>query len=229
MGERAVVPAAPGATGREARVSIEAVMARLAGGDGAAIQSLIEGFRPELVRSVRTIASSRNLRLSAEQLDALVVDAALAISDVAPAWKPGGAPPWFYAKGRIANAVDREIGQWANELDDERTDVEEKPAVAGTEPDTYETLLGLASVNHDAARFIDALASVASVRDQMLFVEHGVQVSLGDPSPAVTVGQQFGMNPAAVRQQTRRIRLRLKDLADSDPRYRELAALDLVA
>lgn len=214
---------------RVAAGSLEAIMERLAARDGAALHSLIEAHRADLLRSVRAVAGQRGARLTAEQVDELVVDAALAISDIARAWRPGGAPPWIYARGRIANAVDRVIGQWADELEPERYDVEALAPSHGSEPDTLALLESLAARQSTAALLHDGLARVASPRDRMVFVEHGVQVSMGDPSPAVTVGQQFGLKPATVRQQTRRIRLRLQGLAESDPRYGELAMLPMVA
>ncbi|NLD77205.1 MAG: sigma-70 family RNA polymerase sigma factor [Acidimicrobiales bacterium] len=204
-------------------------MERLAAGDGAAIQGLIDAHRTDLVRSVRAVAGKRGARLSPEQIEELVVDVALAIFDVAGSWKPGGAPPWIYARGRIANAVDRMIGQWADELEPERDEKPEEPAAGGSEPDPFELIEVLAARDQTVALLLAGLGQVASTRDQMVFVEHGLQVSMGDPSPAVTVGQQYGMKPATVRQQTRRIRLRLRGLAETDPRFVELASLPLVA
>lgn len=211
------------------RASLASIMERLAKGDPAALFSLVEEHRGALVKVVRSIAANRGARLGAEQVDELVVDAALAIRDVAGAWKPDGAPPWFYARGRIASAVDRVVGQWADQFEPERIDVELPPAAQGTEPGSFEVLAGLAETDPTVALLVDGLAQVATPRDQMVFVEHGLQVALGDPSPAVTVAHQFGMNPASVRQQTRRIRLRLRTLAETDPRYGDLAALPLVA
>jgi hypothetical protein len=54
-------------------------------------------------------------------------------------------------------------------------------------------------------------------------------VALGDPSPAVTVGALYGMKPASVRQQSRRTRLRLRALAETEPRFGPLAELAVVA
>lgn len=220
---------APGGSGPASPSSLAAIMERLAEGDGAALYSLIEAHRSDLVRSIRSIAARRKARLSAEQLEELVVDAALAIAGVAGSWSPEGAPPWFYASGRIANAVDQVIGQWRDELDDERADVEQPPAAAGWESDTDDVLARLAARHEVVALLREGLEEVASPRDLLVFVEHGVQVALGDPSPAVTIGRMYGMEPTAVRQQTRRVRIRLHRLAATDPRFGELVTLPLVA
>ena len=75
----------------------------------------------------------------------------------------------------------------------------------------------------------EALELVLSERDRQLFLEVEVQQALGDRSPATTVGPMLGMQPAAVRQQYRRARLRLRRLAGTDPRYAPLADLPIVA
>lgn len=207
------------------------LMERLAERDGAALFDLIEAHRSDLARTVRSIAGKRNARLRAGEVEELVTEAALAIADVAGAWKAGGAPPWVYAWGRIAEAVDRHIGQWSSVLDDATEDVDAAapPPPAGSEPPVAEVLHGLAAERELVALLVDGLDRVASERDRLLFVDHGVQAAMGDPSPAVTVGLMYGMEPAAVRQQTRRVRLRLGKLSRIDPRYAELASLPIVA
>ena len=83
---------------------------------------------------------------------------------------------------------------------------------------------------HAGARLLqEALGTVATARDRELFLELRIQELLGDRSPAVTVGALLGLNPEAVRQQHRRVRLRLRLLAESDARFAELAVLPLVA
>ena len=75
----------------------------------------------------------------------------------------------------------------------------------------------------------DALRRVGSARDAQILLEVRLQATSGDPSPAVTVGAEHGMRPDAVRQVTRRMRARLRDLADADERFEALAGLALVA
>ena len=206
------------------------IMSRLAEGDRAALVHLRDSFRSELVKTVRAIARSRGARLGPDDVEDLLTDAAMVIAGLAHAWKPDGAPPWFWAKGRIAREVDRHLGQWSDELDDARYCQKEAPAAAsGFERDVAEVFAGLAESRPDVALFREALQCVGSPRDQLVFVEHGLQVAMGDPSPAVTVARLYEMNPAAVRQQTRRIRLRLKDLAASDERFAPLVKVTMVA
>lgn len=209
---------------------LAAVMGRIGAGEGAAVFELIDTWRDELARTVRSIAGQRRARLGAGEVDDLVVDAALAIADIAGSWSPDGAPPWVYARGRIAAAVDRHIGQWSEPLDDESFSQREQPASApAAEVGTAEVFARLATEHRMVALLRDGLGRVASERDLVVFVELGVQVALGDPSPAVTVARMYGMQPAAVRQQNRRMRVRLRQLADREPRFAPLAELPMVA
>jgi hypothetical protein len=70
---------------------------------------------------------------------------------------------------------------------------------------------------------------VASERDQVIFFETAVQSALGDRSPAATVAGLMGIRPEAVRQQARRVRLRVQRLAADEPRFAVLADLSVVA
>ena len=92
-----------------------------------------------------------------------------------------------------------------------------------------EVLAGLARDHPEVALLREAVGRVASDRDQLIFFETAVQASLGDHSPAVTVGQLLGIRPEAVRQQHRRVRLRVQHLAATEPRFAALADLPVVA
>ncbi len=205
------------------------IMESLAAGEGAAIHWLIEAHRADLARTVRAIASARKRSLNAELVDELVLEAALAVREVAGAWRPDGAPPWVWARGRIQAAVDRCLGLFGDELDPERMETEVAPAPPAHEEETSVYLKRLAASVPEVHLLCEGLSRVASPRDQALFVEVGIQSVMGDPSPAVTVGAIYGMNPASVRQQSRRTRLRLRQLADTEPRFRALAEMALVS
>ncbi len=56
-------------------------------------------------------------------------------------------------------------------------------------------------------------------------MQYRIQKSLGDHSPAHTVGAEFGLSPDHVRQIDRRMRVRLSRLIDQDPRFAPLAEL----
>jgi hypothetical protein len=76
---------------------------------------------------------------------------------------------------------------------------------------------------------LDALEQVGSPRDRGLLLDYQMQQDAGDPSPAVTVGRQYGLSAPAVRQAVRRMRRSLRELVRDDARYGELADLPLVA
>ena len=68
-----------------------------------------------------------------------------------------------------------------------------------------------------------------SERDRKLLLETQLQASLGDPSPATTVGMLFDMQPPAVRQAVKRTKDRLRRIAEAESRYAPLADLALLA
>lgn len=209
------------------------VMGRLAGGDRAAIHHLIEEFGGEIAGAVRRVAAARLVRLPPHEVDELVTEVAIEVTRLAGSWDPGvGAPPWVWARRRVERLVDRHVGQHAASLDDERTVVAEAvapPVAAGHEPGMLALLDQIAPARPGTEAFREALHQVASPRDRELYVEVLVQEALSDPSPAVTVGNMLGLHPATVRQQYRRVRLRLRALAANDIRYRSLADLPCVA
>ena len=220
--------------GREERDrELVAVMAALAGGDRAAVITLAVRFERELARAVRTVAANRGVRLSADDVGELILDAALLIADLAGSWDAEkGAPPWVWARHRVAAVVDGHIGQHTRSLDllDRSCAAEEAPAPsAGDEPPVTEVFGRLAQVDPRIGLLREAVERVASPRDVVLFLETEVQASLGDRSPAVTVGQMLQLRPEAVRQQHGRVRKRLQALAASDPYFADLAGLAIVA
>lgn len=215
-------------SGRE--IELAAIMAAIAGGDQAAVFTLRDRFEGELTRAIRVVAARRNARLGATEVHDLVTDLAIEIGDLAGSWQPGKAPPWVWARHRVAALVDRHIGQYTRPLDVlDLEPREEPPAAPAAELEVLVLLEHLAQHDPTIATFHQALAMVASPRDQMVFMEAAVQVSLGDPSPAVTVGELHSMAPTAVRQQVHRVRARIQELAERDPRYAVLSGLALVA
>ncbi|MEO6629399.1 MAG: hypothetical protein ABIP03_12630 [Aquihabitans sp.] len=226
--------AAPARDGSVSEVDdreLAAVMVLLAQGDGAAFFTFRTRYSAPLTRMVRGIASSRHARLTPDQVEELVTEAALAITNVASGWRAGGAPPWIWARLRVAAAVDGYIGQWADELPDAASGGEPAAPMAspGSEPPLLGLVAKLAEENVIVALLQEAVSLVATPRDCLIFFEHGLQVSLGDRSPAATVAGLLGLQPAAVRQQQHRVRSRLRHLAEHDPRFAPLAALPLVA
>jgi hypothetical protein len=195
-----------------------ALMAQIAAGDAAAIFELKEVAGDALAGALRSLLAARGVRrIDTAELDGLVIDACLALGEVAGAWNPeGGASPWRWARFRLASVVDTYLGQHADEWDDRHTRHATVPAPAATnEPAPWVVLTRLATRNDRCAVLAGALETVASERDRSVYLEFQLQQFLGDPSPAVTVGAMFGLRPDAVRQVVRRVRTRLDNRGDT--------------
>ena len=215
------------------------LMARMGDGDSSAAFLLVGEFGAELSAAMR-----RHLRavgtdhVERDDLDGLVIDAALALYECASAWRAdAGALPWNWAGRRLRSVASAFVGQYADSVEghpagSDRVDLRQRTAdhvgpVEGTAP---LDLLGELATRQEGARLVhDALRRVGSARDAQILLEVRLQATSGDPSPAVTVGAEHGMRPDAVRQVTRRMRARLRDLADADERFEALAGLALVA
>lgn len=207
------------------------VMAAMAAGDRGATFDLYAEFGGPIRATVRRLLRRLGLdSVPQEDLDGLVIDTCLELQGCADAWEPdGGALPWVWAERRLLAVVSRWVGQHADALDD-RNEVVERMVAPGTgassEPSALE-LLG--RLDDPTCRLLrEALESVASVRDRTILLEVGLQRSLGDASPAVTIGPHVGLRPDAVRQVLRRVRQRLSALAATEPRYAPLVDLALL-
>lgn len=208
-------------------------MSRLAAGDRAAIFALNEHHGHRIVGVIRRQLSRIGFgNLDGEDLNGLVLDACMELAPIAGAWRPGGAAPWNWAEGRIRNIVNGWVGVYADSIDDDhaRQLIDDGLAAASQEPDleaTYRDLLEkvpIVSKVHDAARM--ARLDDAAL---LLIVEYRIHQNQGDPSPAHTIAARHGVSPEAVRQRVSRSRRRLREVIRSDPRFAEIADLDLVA
>jgi hypothetical protein len=183
-----------------------------------------------MAAAVRSVAAGRHVRLSADEVDELVVEVALVLAEHAGGWSPdGGAPPWVWARHQVTRVVDVHLGQFADRLDDVERTVGAAPSGAGPESEVDALLARLAEDHVEVALLEEAVRRVATDRDRALFWETVLQQAMGDPSPATTVGRSLGVTPAVVRQQHRRIRVRIARLAALDPRYAAVGRLPLVA
>lgn len=211
---------------------LQAVMAAMAGGDRGATFDLYAEFGGSIAATIRRLL--RRLGVDSaprEELDGLVIDACLELQVCAPSWDPaGGAVPWVWAERRLLAVVSRWVGQHADGIDDKHEVIEaivSSPSSTATERPLLEML---GSLDDPTCRLLrEALETVASVRDQAILLEVGLQRSLGDQSPAVTIGPHVGLRPDAVRQVLRRIRQRVSALALAEPRYAPLVDLELLA
>jgi hypothetical protein len=213
--------------------SVEAIMARLRTGDTAAVFTLVEHHGHRVAGVVR-----RQLRrcgvddISRDDLQSLVLDACMELRHVAPAWKPGGALPWWWAEGRIRAVVNGWVGVHADSIDDhwDSLEGEEAPHADSFEDSVAETfarlvdevpLVGLVAEAARAAR-VDDIALVC-------ILDYCVQQDQGDPSPAHTLAERYGVTPETLRQRVCRSRRRLRDVVGRDPRFAALADFALVA
>jgi hypothetical protein len=222
---------------RERFARLVELMAAMAGGRAEAAFDLRDEFAGPIRHAVRRALRSRRLELPAVEVEDLVGDAALVLFELAGAWRPeGGALPWVWAQHRIVNLVDRHVGLFADDLDDDRlarwdaaSAAGGADAVAGEEPGSFELLESLAGRDPRLRALADALSAVATPRDREMWLEMRVQEVLGDPAPAASVGRGHGVSPAAARQQRHRVGVRLRDLASSDERFATLTQLPCVA
>lgn len=211
---------------------LQTVMAAMAAGDKGATFDLYAEFGRPIRAAVQRLL--RRLGVDAvprEDLDGLVIDACLELQGCAAAWDPeGGAKPWVWAERRLLAIVSRWVGQHADALDDRDETVERlvvSPSGRASEPSAVDVLVRLDDPTCVLLR--EALDAVASVRDRTIVLEVGLQRSLGDASPAVTIGPEVGLRPDAVRQVLRRVRVRLSALAEREPRYAPLIDLALLS
>ncbi|HYD10709.1 MAG TPA: hypothetical protein VEA78_11450 [Acidimicrobiales bacterium] len=207
------------------------VMAALAMGDRSATFDLYAEFGGPIRSWMRRLLRRLGVDVvGAEDLDGLVIDACLELQGCAGSWDPeGGALPWVWAEKRLLGVASRWVGQHADSIEDREEPVGRLVSSVGraTEPSVVDLLASLDDPTCVLLR--EALEAVASVRDREIVLEVGLQRSLGDGSPAVTIGPSVGLRPDAVRQVLRRVRRRLAELAEAEPRYAVLTDLALLA
>jgi len=218
---------------------LAAIMDRLAQGDEAAVVALYKRFRGRIAGAVQQVAAVRGARLRPDDLEGVVVEVCFELARVAGAWSPdGGALPWVWARHRVANVVDRELGQWTEPLDEQHL----AHVADGAAPDPgtgsapardapmWPVLERIAADHQGARLLLDALErSGISRRDRELWLEYVCEKAVGNPAPATTVGPVFAMKESTVRQAARRVRQRVRRLATTDERYAPLAGLPVLA
>jgi len=184
------------------------VMAKAAVGNDTAAIALYQEFGLSIARSMRRHLADFGVRdIDPDDLHGLTMDACFVLYDHAGGWSPdGGALPWVWAERRLRTLVSGYIGQWSDTLDDAVHALAAPPDVPDADdPDELELLHHLAATRPDVARYADALAtSATSERNQRVLLAYRLQSSLGDRSPAITIGRRFDMTPAAVRQAVKR-------------------------
>lgn len=219
------------------RQRLTELLARMAGGDESATVTLYKEFgdpvRAAVVRAARRFGATR---LWPEDVEAMAFDVCDDLRHVARAWDPAkGALPWVWAERRVRAIVARHIGQFGDSWQDD-IHAEQLVLPGPDEVDNHldidvdeEVLLArLAEVDSRCALLRAALERTARPRDRGLFLLTELQTAMGDPSPANTVAEVFGMTPAAVRKACQRVRTRLNELAGREPRFAPLRDLHIV-
>ena len=201
--------------------------------DQAMVIPFVAEFGDQLASTVRAHLcrfGRRDLARDHDEVTGLVWDVALFLQARAGAWAPGGARPWNWARRGIAKLVADAIGHARADVDLEALDHTRAEIERGSAPDPVAP-----SIEVDLADLVGeprvallrrALEAIdCRRRDRLVHVEYRLQWAYGDPSPANTVGELFGLRPDHVRQIDRRVRTRLQALARGDATYAPLADL----
>ncbi len=208
-------------------------MARLVAGDQAAVFTLAEHHGHRVAGVVRRqLARCGVDTIAADDLRSLVLDACMELRHVAAAWKPGGALPWWWAEGRIRSLVNGWVGVHADSIDDHWYSVEvETPAAAPSEEDSVAATFARLVDEVPLVGLVAEAARAARVDDESLvcLLDYCIQQDQGDPSPAHTLSERYGISPDALRQRICRGRRRLRHVVETDPRFAALAQFQLVA
>lgn len=208
-------------------------MARLVAGDTAAVFTLAEHHGHRIAGVIRRqLARCGVDAVAAEELRSLVLDACMELREVAGAWKPGGALPWWWAEGRIRSLVNAWVGVHADSIDDHWAEVDDasSDAAPSTEDSVAATFARLVE-EVPLVGLVAEAAAAARVDDVSLLclLDYCIQQDQGDPSPAHTLAERYGVSPDTLRQRICRGRRRLRHVVATDPRFAALAEFELVA
>ncbi len=188
--------------------AVAEAMADIAAGDSQAIWELHRLATPTLQRMLRAEARRINAWISDDDLYDLVLDATFVLADRARSWRPEISLPWVWAKHRVHAVVHRHFGTFTRELDESHLQIAEPPAVVPID-DALAVLRSLAA-RHEGALALDRrLSEVAKPRDAEIYLGYLLERAAGNRRPAVTVGADHGMQPAAARKVVQRVGERL--------------------
>ena len=194
-------------------------------GDRAAVVGFVELFGANLAACVRRHLVSlgrRDLAVDDGEVGGLVWDVALLLQAKAGSWRPGSARPWNWAGPAIRSMIANAIGHARADVEPDQLPLEATPPTPARDVDVD----ACAAVDERLALLLDALAETRiSPLHRQVHLEYRVQVGMGDPSPACTVAETFGLTPANVRQIDRRARVRLAELVRGDDRFTRLREL----
>ena len=204
-------------------------MAGAARRDPDRINELHELVKGPLQRMIRRDLQQIGVRPGADQMHDLVADGFVMILEVADKWRPdGGAHPCYWAGRRILAASRRSLGFFADELDAAAHEHIETISRDSPDSDVLEIAARLAASHPEVRLVLDALAGVKE-RDRRVFLRILQEQAGGNRLAAVTVAVEETMQPAAVRQVCRRVRVRIAKLVAAEPGYLPLRDLPLLA
>ncbi len=202
------------------RARLAEIMLAMGDGDEAMVFALWREFAGEIGWQVRAIARRHGRTLFADEVNDLTGACCLALLDVAGGWRvDGGALPWTWAGRRLEAVVCAQIFGPLMPGDDKLEQRLEALNLAEESgqvlPHDGETdlcgVLGELAERHPELTTVVEILEGLPERNRNLFLEYRLQQELGDPSPANTVGEMYGLEPANVRQIVRRVRQRLLD------------------
>lgn len=213
-------------------VPVDVIMARMAEGDPAAVFALATHHGARIAGVVRRHLRACGVdRIAKDDLDGLVLDSCMVLRDVAAAWRPGRALPWWWAEGRIRTVVSNWVGVHADPLDERwnpppadgvPAPVDDEPVAATFARLVAEVpLVGLVAEACRVAR-VDEVALVC-------LLDYSMQQHQGDPSPAHTLAGRYGVTPETLRKRISRDRARLRTVVRAEARFADLVDLALVA
>lgn len=213
-------------------------MSALAGGDCAALWTLATEFDDELRGAARhrLVRMGRlDLANDGDTLAGLVIDIAFLFRNTS--WTPdGGALPWVWAGRAIDRLVSETAGHRSAETDADEVSAagSDRHAVPGASAGDGVAMSdvgfdSLAESDPTVGLLREAIARVASERDQRVHIAYRTQHADGDPSPANTVAAMTDLAPANVRQIDRRVRAKLSTLVDTDQAFAPLKELAWLA
>lgn len=215
-------------------LSVETIMQRMVDGDPAAVFALATHHGARVAGVVRRHLRACGVdRVAKEDLDGLVLDACMVLRDVAPAWRVGGALPWWWAQGRIRSVVSAWVGVHADPLDERWAPIagHEGAASAVTHDEPVAETFARLVVDVPLVGLVAEACRAARVDELALecLLDYSMQQHQGDPSPAHTLAARYGVTPQALRKRISRDRARLRTVVRSEARFADLADLALVA
>ena len=207
------------------------VMARMAGGDRAAVFTLYLEFGDHVAALMRRELRRLGVQhVEPDELDGLVLNGCLALLDHAGAWDPEGGRAAVELGGEAPGGDRRGLGGPARRPA-RRPRCRGRRAAPGARARARGPR-GVRAARPLSRRLRPARRGVrprqGQARDRAILLEVKLQTDAGDPSPSVTVARDYGLKPDAVRQVVKRTLDRLRVLAELEPRFAGLIELPIL-